>query len=55
MDRRGMIRIVGMGALGAVLSACGGERSETVGTGSIDGSAGTPPARSEALSCAVAS
>jgi molybdate transport system substrate-binding protein len=50
-----MIRIVGMGALGAVLSACGGERSETTATGSIDGSAGTPPARSEALSCAVAS
>jgi molybdate transport system substrate-binding protein len=50
-----MIRIVGMGALGAVLSACGGARSETTATGSIDGSAGTPPARSEALSCAVAS
>ena len=55
IDRRGMIRIVGMGALGAVLSACGGARSETTATGSIDGSAGTPPARSEALSCAVAS
>lgn len=50
-----MIRIVGMGALGAVLSACSGERSETTATGSINGSAGTPPAHSEALSCAVAS
>ena len=55
IDRRGMIRIVGMGALGAVLSACGGERTETAATGSLDGSSGTPPVRSEALSCAVAS
>lgn len=55
INRRGMIRIVGMGALGAVLSACGGERTETAATGSLDGSSGTPPVRSDALSCAVAS
>jgi molybdate transport system substrate-binding protein len=50
-----MIRMVGMGALAAMLSACGGKRSDTAATGSIDGSSGTPSASSEALSCAVAS